>query len=140
MACLHRAGYIHGDLKADNMFYKGLDKNGCPAGVVLADFGLSQPLNSQMPTFEAKYYPGSFHLVDSLFSGKPDTPKIRMPGRKDVVRASEVIDRCSLLLFAYANFGTEVIGPGKPIRQGGCGRMGVNRPYLLPTHSIFPED
>ena len=137
MACLHRAGYIHGDLKADNMFYKGLDENGCPASVVLADFGLSQPLNSQMGTYDAKYYPGSGHLVSSLFRGMPDAPKIRMPGRTDVVIASEVIDRCALLLFAYENFASEVIGPGKAIRQGGCGKMGVDRPYMLPTHTLF---
>ncbi|CAE7687347.1 Scn11a [Symbiodinium sp. CCMP2456] len=93
MNCLHKAGYIHGDLNADNIFYKELDSEYCPSGVVLADFGLSRRINTWMHQYAENFYRGSYHLPSSLFVGHRDTLQIKS-ARDDKVYVTEEIDRC----------------------------------------------
>jgi len=52
--CLHRAGFIHGDIKADNIMYASIDNKGCPVGIKLVDFGLARPLGSKQRQFAGK--------------------------------------------------------------------------------------
>eukprot|EP00439_Symbiodinium_sp_Y106_P049639 s387_g6.t1 len=113
MECLHKAGYIHGDLKADNIFYKErrgdilrnteLDSQYCPSGVVLADFGLSAKINTQLWQYDAKYYRYSTHLPSSLFVGHRDSLNIKLP-RQFKVFVREDIDKCSLQELARGAF------------------------------------
>ncbi|CAE7209192.1 Scn11a [Symbiodinium sp. CCMP2592] len=100
---LWKAGYIHGDLKADNIFYKELDSEYCPSGVVLADFGLSRKINTQMWQYDAKYYRYSTHLPSSLFVGHRDSLNIKLP-RMEKVFVREDIDKCSLQELARGAF------------------------------------
>ncbi|CAE7288572.1 BPM2 [Symbiodinium natans] len=123
MKCLHSAGYIHGDFKPDNVFYKELDSSGCPSGVVLADFGLSHRIGSTMSQYSSRYYPGSHHLPGSIFSGASDTLHIAT-GRRGQVEVREDIDRCSLKWVASNFFGIQV---NYPLTRGTCGPMGPRR-------------
>ncbi|OLP77226.1 hypothetical protein AK812_SmicGene42735, partial [Symbiodinium microadriaticum] len=92
MLCLHEAGYIHGDLKGDNVFYEGLDRDGCPTGVVLADFGSSMKVGLPMQRYSKRYYEGSGHLPGSIFTGIKDTLEIGR-GMYHAI-ASTDIDKC----------------------------------------------
>jgi len=123
MFCLHKAGYIHGDLKGDNVFYEGLDDNDCPTGVVLADFGLSKKIGDPMQKYSNRYYAGSCHLPGSVFQKMPDTLEI---GRGwYYATASPDIDKCSLAYLAYHYFRLQV-SKLEPER-GSCGPMGRGR-------------
>jgi len=120
MLCLHEAGYIHGDLKGDNVFYEGLDRDGCPTGVVLADFGSSMKVGLPMQRYSKRYYEGSGHLPGSIFTGIKDTLEIGR-GMYHAI-ASTDIDKCSLSYLAYSYFKTRITGM-EP-KKGSCGPMG----------------
>jgi len=56
IACLHDAGFVHSDLKGDNVFYSDVDRTGCPAGLKLADFGLTVERSTTQYKYDSKYY------------------------------------------------------------------------------------
>ena len=141
MHCLHSAGYIHGDLKSDNMFYKELDEEGCPSGIVLAGFRLSKKVNEIVGTYDGQYFSGSDHLPDSLFDGHEDSLHIRVPGTTASYYADPKIDYCSLSAWAYFNFkipgniensGTVWNIENTGIPYHGCGPMGEQRRWFFP--------
>mmetsp|Transcript_52439 Transcript_52439/g.98179 ORF Transcript_52439/g.98179 Transcript_52439/m.98179 type:complete len:325 (+) Transcript_52439:68-1042(+) len=133
LKCLHASGWIHGDLKSDNIFYQGEDSEGCPTGLVLADFGLSAQIGSIRNKFNSKYFDASSHLPSSLFRDQEDTLKIQVD--ENHIRMSEGVDMCSFAMMMYFNFGMTVDGGAMELftgGRGGCGPMGPGRQKPLP--------
>mmetsp|Transcript_52761 Transcript_52761/g.98802 ORF Transcript_52761/g.98802 Transcript_52761/m.98802 type:complete len:192 (+) Transcript_52761:205-780(+) len=94
MLCLHAAGWIHGDIKIDNVFIESQTPDYCPTGIRLADFGLSYKRNSTFKKYRSSQYMGSVYLPDSVFEGHGDSLKISQGPHE--VKASTLIDLCSL--------------------------------------------
>mmetsp|Transcript_57772 Transcript_57772/g.104034 ORF Transcript_57772/g.104034 Transcript_57772/m.104034 type:complete len:323 (-) Transcript_57772:25-993(-) len=131
LSCLHASGWIHGDFKEDNVFYQGEDREGCPAGVVLADFGLSEKIGSITGKFLAEDYQGSSHLPSSMFKGKRDY--LNIAEGYDAVKVTPSIDLCSLAEMMWFTYGLEVGGPASMVGgEGECGPMGPGRKERLP--------
>ena len=138
LECLHASGYIHGDLKDDNILFEDFDADGCPSGIMLADLGLAQRIGSMIYKFPASDYAGSTHLVSSLFDGQSDPLGINtmVRVRGFYVNAAIVkpkIDYCSWAFLVTYTFGlpedkdlTQALG------KGSCGLMGPGRRKLYP--------
>lgn len=47
--------YLHNDLKEDNVLFEDLDNDGCPIGLVLADFGMSAKIGSKTSDLASRY-------------------------------------------------------------------------------------
>lgn len=129
LLCLHRSGYVHGDFKADNVFYEAINSTtGCPVGLRLADFGLSHPWKSMQDTYSAKYFKGSGHLPDGMFDVKEDTLGLRTADK--TFRMSRSIDWCAFSFMMQKSFGMSLSTLGfAAVREQYCGKMGVERPY-----------
>jgi hypothetical protein len=129
LSCLHASGYIHGDFKADNILYDQTLSNGCPGGLRLADFGLSFPVGKYHDQYEAKYYAGSTHLIDSMFQGQTDTSKIA--DRRTwtyTFLGSTQIDWCSFNTLMQTDFALTMEDLGYSATEGSaCGYMGTGR-------------
>ena len=138
LKCLHASGYIHGDLKDDNILFKDFDADGCPSGIVLGDLGLAQKIGSSIYKFHASNYAGSSHLVASLFDGQSDplgiNTMVRVQGtyvNAAIVQAK--IDYCSWAMMVTYIFGLpEDKDLTKMLGKGSCGPMGPGRRKLYP--------
>merc|ERR1719282_224541 len=125
--CLHEAGYVHGDLKASNVYMKDIDEQHCPIGLRLADFGLSHPVNQNMSQYERRYNMLSTHLVESLFEDAPDITGLK---QGTMVNMTPAVDWCSYAHLMISKFGYKSFTLELPstIR---CGRMGFNRGQII---------
>merc|ERR1712224_1108726 len=94
LRCLWKAGYIHGDLKADNVLYEGVDPEQCPSGVRLTDFGLSRERGLPMVTYSTDFYEEATHLPEFLFTHE-----------ESEVEATSKIDICSLKTLMVEDIG-----------------------------------
>lgn len=122
LQCLHNAGYIHGDLKPDNVFYRG--KTGaCPDGVVLADFGLAESIGTHTPQYGGKDFMGCNHLPSVQFNADNDPTQL---GQSYV---AGTIDYCSLGIMTYEFFRAELSIQAPPGWDGECGMMGHRRKH-----------
>ena len=138
LKCLHASGYIHWDLKDDNILFKDFDADGCPSGIVLGDLGLAQQIGSSIYKFAASNYAGSSHLVASLFDGQSDplgiNTMVRVRGtyvNGAIVQAK--IDYCSWAMMVTYIFGLpEDKDLTKMLGKGSCGPMGPGRRKLYP--------
>ena len=138
LKCLHASGYIHGDLKDDNILFKEFDADGCPSGMVLGDLGLARKIGSSISKFHASNYAGSCHLVASLFDGQSDplgiNTMVRVQGtyvNAAIVKAK--IDYCSWAMMVTYVFGLpEDKDLTKMLGKGSCGPMGPGRRKLYP--------
>jgi hypothetical protein len=54
--CLHNAGWVHSDVKRGNFLWRGLDKNGCPEQIRLADFGLAGKKDTMTTMFSEESF------------------------------------------------------------------------------------
>lgn len=69
----HGSGFIHGDLKADNILFEDLYPSNhpsypdCPRGLRLTDFGLSGKIGEPDTRFSHDHYAGSNHLPGCVF-------------------------------------------------------------------------
>lgn len=123
--CLHeKVEYVHGDFKGDNVFFESVSmKTGCPRGIKLADFGLSQARGARMSRYDWKWLPRSWHLPGAVFDGYPDAISLNgYPQNFD-----RFIDYCSLLKFARVDLGISypMLKSGSQIFDGSrCGIMG----------------
>jgi len=121
--CLHRAGFIHGDIKADNIMYASIDNKGCPVGIKLVDFGLAHRLGSNQAQYAQNYYGGSFHLPGSLFKNSGDSLGIVSRGYYEVVPE---IDWCSFAILLEAKYPGTKLSDVQMSRKH-CGSMGASR-------------
>lgn len=122
LRCLHRAGYVHGDFKLDNVLIEGYADNNCPTNLRIIDFGLSNEIDSFMETYMKKWLSISTHLVESMFDGGRDPLKQRS-GHE--VYMDSYIDLCSLASMMKATFNKALnLDMAEPIQ---CGQMGYGR-------------
>lgn len=73
LLCLHTAGYIHGDLKPDNVFLSKVPSStpdACPGQLWLADLGLVQEIGTAAGQYGGGYA-GSTHLPAGMFEDAP---------------------------------------------------------------------
>ncbi|CAK9004178.1 unnamed protein product [Durusdinium trenchii] len=125
LQCMWDRGWIHNDVKAGNIFYERIGQDGCPEGVVLADFGLSRQIGHSIRPFDEEDYMSAYYVVESLFYGMEDPLKIRKSFEKkngggSVVRAAadKKIDLCSFAYMIDSIWGKaertlqKILGPG----------------------------
>jgi len=124
--CLHRAEYIHGDLKADNIFLSKVPNNPktkaqkCPAQVWLADLGLSKKIGTVDKQWTG--YSCSTHLPAGIFSDAPtNSDTLSIVDAQGNFEASAAIDLCSFR-FMVGNLGASHLFEGLPAN---CGIMGA---------------
>jgi len=135
LGCFHNAnhghGYMHGDLKEDNVMYDGIDSDGCPTGLKLADFGLTQKLDSRVDTFAKEWYTQSGHLPGAVFEGSPAYPE-NVRATRRMFLASRAVDMCSLAFMMINSFGLDVTAylPTDCGMMGGDRLMRVSRPAV----------
>ena len=102
LKCFHEAGYVHGDIKEENILYSGLDGDDCPTDIMLADFGLSHKVGKLKAKYDHKWWKLSVHIAETMFKAVRDplhlTEITRLKnGRKtDAVTMKPVLDWCSL--------------------------------------------
>lgn len=135
--CLHKAGYIHGDLKADNVLFEATDADGCPTGIQLADFGLSKKIGEFTPKFPFPFYLRCYHEPATMFEQIPDTFNVSAwkpyGGRqKWHFQAEPRLDECSFALLMYRLFGERVPEIQEELGRGACGPMGPQRVLEMP--------
>eukprot|EP00438_Fugacium_kawagutii_P002569 Skav209862 [mRNA] locus=scaffold1684:498950:500966:- [translate_table: standard] len=116
LKCLHGAGYMHGDLKADNVLFEDLDSDGCPNGIRLADFGISHKLRTLQLKYGQEYYMGSSHLAGTVFDGVQDPFRLTQVRRDQRGKTWEYytvdvrLDFCSLAGLAWNLFELKLTG------------------------------
>lgn len=69
--CLHAAGWLHNDLRSANIFYGHNDKHGCPTNVAIADYGLAEKIDDQMPDQRLNDWCNFFVLMNHEFGYNP---------------------------------------------------------------------
>jgi|Transcript_23488 tRNA A-37 threonylcarbamoyl transferase component Bud32 len=111
LTCLHSFNFVHGDFKGDQVLYRGVDRNGCPVGLEISDFGLSHPRydDEERPVYDQKYpadyYGQSGHLIGTMFEENrlnphnlpKDPQSLTHPSDQQFYRISTKIDWCSFL-------------------------------------------
>ncbi|CAK9115070.1 unnamed protein product [Durusdinium trenchii] len=139
LQCMWDRGWIHNDVKAGNIFYERIGQDGCPEGVVLADFGLSRQIGHSIRPFDEEDYMSAYYVVESLFYGMEDPLKIRKSFEKkngggSVVRAAadKKIDLCSFAYMIDSIWGKAERTLQKILGPGPCGPMGSGRRKLYP--------
>lgn len=131
---MHASGYIHGDVKDDNVLFEAIDDNGCPTGISLADFGLSAKLDSESKDFfDAEDYMGAYYMPSSVFVGQEDIMGItKKRGKELVYLASAKLDDCMLAFMMYVLFKKKDVSLQEELGKGFCGKMGSGRRVKLP--------
>jgi len=128
ITCLHRGGkgYLHGDLKGDNIYYTKLDDFQCPIGLKIADFGLSSRLGTTEEKYSSKYWNSAGHMPAFVFRHMEKVdPLSKVPGAvstKTHFVVLNLIDWCSYAFMMFIDFGLDVMGS-----KFDCGMMGVDR-------------
>lgn len=135
--CMHEAGYMHGDLKPDNVLFEDFDADGCPKGIQLADFGLSHELGKPHLKFPKEYYKISWHEAGSVFNGAKDpfklTKKVKVNGKyKMHYMVDSRLDECSFAMLMYELFEERVPSIQEHLGKGACGPMGPKRDLMMP--------
>ena len=134
---MHEAGYMHGDLKPDNVLFEDFDADGCPKGIQLADFGLSHELGKPHLKFPKEYYKISWHEAGSVFNGAKDpfklTKKVKVNGKyKMHYMVDSRLDECSFAMLMYELFEERVPSIQEHLGKGACGPMGPKRDLMMP--------
>ena len=136
---MHEAGYLHGDLKPDNVLFESLDASGCPVGIQLADFGLSHKLGVPHLKFLAADYMNSWHEAGTCFNGRKAkdpfglTKRIKVNGKyKWHYIVDKRLDMCSLAMLMYELFEIRMTALQKTYGEGVCGPMGPGRRLTMP--------
>ena len=138
LECFHKAGYVHGDIKPDNILYSSIDDQGCPEDIILADFGLTTKVGQLNTKFDHKWWMGAFHIPETMFDGVKDplglTETVRRNGRTEaLVTMKPVLDWCSLaFLLRRLVPGTVSTVLQEKLGKGACGKMGPDRKWSLP--------
>ena len=135
--CMHEAGYMHGDLKPDNVLFEDFDADGCPKGIQLADFGLSHELGKPHMKFPKQYYNISWHEAGTVFNGVTDpfklTTKVKVNGKyKMHYVVDSRLDECSFAMLMYELFNERVPSIQEHLGKGACGPMGPERGLMMP--------
>lgn len=76
--CLHAAGWLHLDLRSANIYYGHEDKHGCPTDVAIADYGLAEKINDEVPDGALNDWCRFFEIMNKDFGYNPteaDLPK-----------------------------------------------------------------
>lgn len=128
--CMHGSGYMHGDLKPDNILFEDFDDDGCPTGVQLADFGISRKLSSLEGKFDGAYFMGSWHLPGTVFTRVEDP--LKLSKGKSFFTPDRRIDECSFALLMFRFFKRRVSSIVKDVGKGACGPMGPGRKLMMP--------
>ena len=134
---MHEAGYMHGDLKPDNVLFEDFDADGCPKGIQLADFGLSHELGKPHIKFPKQYYNISWHEAGTVFNGVKDpfklTTKVEVNGKyKMHYVVDSRLDECSFAMLMYELFNERVPSIQEHLGKGACGPMGPERGLMMP--------
>jgi len=141
LKCLHdTAGYIHGDIKTDNILIGSIDRTTmCPKEVFIADFGLSKPIGEAARKYDSEYYATSTHLPDSVFLQHGDTLGIQSKKKTDVLFvAHPAIDWCSFTEMMQEDFN---YSQAKSLGfAGDCGMMGSQREMHVVVTSTTEVD
>ena len=139
MKCFHKAGYVHGDIKPDNILYGSIDDQGCPEDIILADFGLTTKVGELNTKFDHKWWKISFHIPETMFDGVKDplglteTARLKNGGTVPVVTMKPVLDLCSLaFLLRPLVPGIVSLVLQEKLGKGACGKMGPGRKWSLP--------
>ena len=127
--CMHKSGYMHGDLKPDNILFEDFDDDGCPTGVQLADFGISSELSSLQDKFDGDYFMGSWHLPGAVFTDVKDPLNL---SKGEFFIPDRRIDECSFALLMFRFFKRRVPSIVKDLGKGACGPMGPGRKLMMP--------
>ena len=127
---MHKSGYMHGDLKGDNILFEDFDDDGCPTGLQLADFGISRDLSALEGKFDGDYFMDSWHLPATVFTGVKDP--LDLSRGKSFFIADRRIDECSFALLMYRFFKKRVPSIVKDLGKGACGKMGPGRKLRMP--------
>jgi len=71
LACFHGQGWVHQDLKADNVFLGKDGQDGCPTSIHLGDPGIAEKTYTLTGTLTGTFPESSYdrcnHMVDSVF-------------------------------------------------------------------------
>ena len=132
--CMHGSGYMHGDLKPDNILFEDFDDDGCPTGVQLADFGISRKLSSLEGKFDGAYFMGSWHLPGTVFTRVEDP--LKLSKGKSFFTPDRRIDECSFALLMFRFFKRRVSSIVKDVGKGACGPMGPGRKLMMPWDAM----
>lgn len=135
--CMHKAGFVHGDLKPDNVLFEGFDAEGCPTGISLADFGLSHEIGKPHLKFPKEYYLTSWEHPGTQFNGVTDpfklTKKIKVNGKYKMHYIVDArMDDCSLAMLMFELFKRRVPSIQEELGKGACGPMGPERKLQMP--------
>jgi len=131
--CLHGKGFIHGDLKLDNVLYNELGEDGCPTGLRLADFGLSAAIGTELKKYPKECMSAATHLPDCVFEGQPcnlpdvEVPDVEAPLSDDVFVVDPLIDMCSYKVMRSQLFQEWTPLDAKYENKGSCGKMAYGR-------------
>ena len=128
--CLHGAGWMHGDIKEENILFEAFDSDGCPTGIQLADFGLARRLGQAVKKFDEENYEPCWYLAGSMFRGVPDPLHLSINAKQ--FRADRKMDECSFALMMMKVFGFRDKRFQKDLGKGACGKMGAGRKYEIP--------
>ena len=139
LKCFHKAGYVHGDIKPDNILYSSIDDQGCPEDIILADFGLTTKVGELNTKFDHKWWKISFHIPETMFDGVKDplglteTARLKNGGTVPVVTMKPVLDLCSFaFLLRRLVPGIVSLVLQEKLGKGACGKMGPGRQWSLP--------
>lgn len=113
-------GWIHNDLKPDNIFFDHYDEAGCPAGLKLADFGRSYRMNTYGDRASGHEWKRCWHLPRITF---------QLQGNSTRFVARPEVDWCSYIFMMYFDFNYHV---GRSVssyihQSFDCGNFGPNR-------------
>eukprot|EP00421_Protoceratium_reticulatum_P003924 CAMPEP_0168368384 /NCGR_PEP_ID=MMETSP0228-20121227/6223_1 /TAXON_ID=133427 /ORGANISM="Protoceratium reticulatum, Strain CCCM 535 (=CCMP 1889)" /LENGTH=498 /DNA_ID=CAMNT_0008381229 /DNA_START=36 /DNA_END=1532 /DNA_ORIENTATION=- len=134
--CLHIAGLIHQDIKADNIFIQTDDSNECPTHVHLGDLGLAEKFMTEergtlySGVFSAKDITRAGHLPTSVFATGDDALHLKQSVHSNHYKMSPKIDWCSFM-YMFKQFKLDVanwLAYNNYIKPGlNCGKMGQLR-------------
>lgn len=132
LECMHAGKYLHNDLKEDNVLFEDLDNDGCPIGLVLADFGMSAKIGSKTSLYENEDYEAAYHVPAGLFEGIDKELDTLNVNKGTYAIVTEELDFCAWAEMSWSLFKKRDVELQKKIGKGKCGMMGEGRKLSFP--------